>query len=168
MKIVPLTKNYFKEAVSLVLSAELDTREEIEHHLSQIKAHLVAIDKNKIIGVIGWYQDNVNYADQAMGDKFPGPEAYWVGFFAVEKAYRGKGIGYKLLQKLEESIKKKGESYLYVSSVPETMKYYKRQGFELTKIGYISNNKKFFLVKKLYPTTASVVWRLVKKIRSES
>ena len=144
-----LTRVYFEEAVNLVIKAELDTREEIEHHLKHIDAHYVALDKERIIGVIGWYQDNVNYATEAMGDKFPGKDAYWVGFFAVDKEHRGHGIGFALLKKLEKVVKKRGADELWVSSVPETKDYYMRQGFKKYMSGKISGNTKFFCVKKL-------------------
>ena len=147
--IVPLTRDRFDEAVELVLRAELDTREEIEHHLKHIEAHYVALDQDKIIGVIGWYQDNVNYAVSAMGDKFPGVEAYWVGFFAVDKDVQGQGIGFALLKNLEKIVKAKGTNKLWVSSVPETRRYYERQGFKLVCRGKIAGNPKFFLVKSL-------------------
>lgn len=133
IKIAPLTKGKFDEAVDLVLEAKLDTREEIEHHLQHIEAHFVALDRNKVVGVIGWYQDNVNYANEAMGDDFPGEEAYWVGFFAVDKKYRFKGIGKALLDKLEQTVKEKGVNRLYVCSVGETQSYYEKHGFELIK-----------------------------------
>ena len=143
-----LTKERFEEAVNLVLKAELDTKEEIEHHLKYIDAHYIALDKGRIIGVIGWYQDNVNYANEAMGDKFPGEEAYWVGFFTVDKKYQQQGIGYALLQKLEQVITEKGVSELWVSSVPESKNYYKRQGFERVMQGKIGGDSKYFLVKR--------------------
>lgn len=152
IKIVPLTNEGLNEAVDLVFKAGLDTREEIKHHLEHIDAHYIAVDKNKnnkIVGVIGWYQDNVNYATEAMGDEFPGEEAYWVGFFTVDKKYRKKGIGYALLQKLEEVIRKKKAGKLWVSSVPETKNYYERQGFKLVMRGEISDNPKCFMVKSL-------------------
>ncbi len=150
IKIVPLTKDKFEEAIGLVLKSELDTREEIEHHLKHLYAHFIAVDKtNKIIGIIGWYQDNVNYANQAMGDKFPGVNAYWVGFFTVDEKSRGKGVGYSLLKKLEEVVRQKGESKLWVSSVPQTRGYYQKQGFKLVMEGEINNNPKSFLVKDL-------------------
>lgn len=145
-----LTKDKFKEAVDLVLAAKLDTQEEIEHHLKSLDAHFIAVDKtNKIVGVIGWYQDNVNYANEAMGEKFPGEEAYWVGFFAVDQQLKGQGIGFLLLQKLESVLKEKGAKDLWVSSVPETQKYYERQGFQYFMKGKISGNRKIFLVKRL-------------------
>lgn len=149
IKIAPLTRDRFNEAVELVLAAELDTREEIEYHLEHIEAHYIALDGNKVIGVIGWYQDTVDYATEAMGDKFPGSQAYWVGFFAVSPKYRKKGIGLRLFKKLEQVVKSKGADKLWVSSVPETKSYYERQGFKLVTKGEISGKPKFFLVKSL-------------------
>lgn len=149
IKIAPLTKEKFAEAVDLVFSAKLDTRQEIEHHLKHFKAHYIVLERGKVVGVIGWYQDNVNYATEAMGNKFPGPEAYWVGFFAVDKEYRGQGVGFALLKKLEAVVKKRGADKLWVSSVPETKNYYERQKFKLVMKGKIGINPKFFLVKSL-------------------
>lgn len=149
IKINKLNKQKLAEAVNLVLNAKLDTREEIEHHLQHIDAHYVALDKDKVVGVIGWYQDTVNYANEAMGEKFPGPEAYWVGFFAVDNKYRGQGIGYALLNKLEDVVRNLNAKRLWVSSVPKTNKYYERQGFKLIKTGKINDNLKYFMVKDL-------------------
>jgi predicted N-acetyltransferase YhbS len=149
IQIEHLTKEKFEEAVNVVLHANLDTKEEIEHHLHHIAAHYIALDNTKVIGVIGWYQDTVKYATEAMGDKFPGESAYWVGFFAVDKLYKGQGIGYTLLQTLENDLREKGASELWVSSVPETKDYYVRQGFSVYMEGEINGNRKFFCVKKL-------------------
>ena len=132
--------------------AGLDTQEEIEHHLRHMDAHYVALVGNKVIGVIGWYQDTVHYADTAMGEKFPGQEAYWVGFFAVDKQYQGKGIGSALLQKLEEVMKLQHVSTLWVSSVPETRTYYENKGFTLILDGMIDGKQKHFLSKQLIYT----------------
>lgn len=147
--IIPLATAQFAEAVSLVLKAELDTQEEIEHHLEHLDAHYVAVDDGKVVGVIGWYQDNVHYADTAMGEKFPGEEAYWVGFFAVDKNYQGRGIGSALLHKLEEVVKSKQADTLWVSSVPETKGYYENKGFASVLEGMIDGKQKFFLSKRL-------------------
>lgn len=149
IKIQRLTKENFKRAVDLVLKAKLDTREEIEHHLEHIDAHYIALDKNKLIGVIGWYQDNVNYATKAMGNKFPGTKAYWVGFFAVDEKFRSKGVGYALLSKLQQVIKENGVNELWVSSIPETKKYYEKQGFKTVMKGKIGGNLKSFMKKLL-------------------
>lgn len=148
MKILPLTQDRFVEAVNVVFDAKLDTRDEIEHHLKELHAHYIALDQDRVIGVIGWYQDNVNYATEAMGDKFPGDKAYWVGFFAVDEKYRGQGIGFSLIQKLEQVLLEKGANEVWVSSVPETTAYYKRQGFKTFIEGKINGNRKVFMVKR--------------------
>jgi len=149
IKIVPLSQAKFEEAVNLVLKAGLDSREEIEHHLKHLESHFLSLDRQKIVGIIGWYRDNVYYASTAMGDKFPGVDAYWVGFFAVDQKKRGLGIGFSLLKKLEETVKAMGADKLYVSSIPQTRFYYQRQGFKLLMTGKISGNLKFFMVKDL-------------------
>jgi len=149
IRIQSLTKERLNEAIDLVFNAGLDTREEILHHLEHLNAHYIALEKNKIIGAVGWYQDNVKYATEAMGGKFPGEDAYWVGFFAVDKNHRGKGIGYSLLQHIQDILKNKGVDKLWVSSVPETRNYYERQGFRFFMEGKIGDNQKYFLVKDL-------------------
>ncbi|MGH7204302.1 MAG: GNAT family N-acetyltransferase [Candidatus Levyibacteriota bacterium] len=149
LEIIPLPQDKFADAVSVVLKADLDSKEEIERHLRHLDAHYIAIDAKNIVGVIGWYQDNVKYATDALGDLFPGEEAYWIGFFAVEQKYRGQGIGSALLQKLEAVIKNLHQTALWVSSVPETKTYYETHGFFLIKEGYIWGNKKYFLRKSL-------------------
>lgn len=148
-RIAPLTEQLFQSAVDVVMSAKLDSREEVEHHLLHLEAHIVAIFNNRVIGVIGWYQDNVHYADKAMGDKFPGEKAYWVGFFAVEKEYQGKGVGTALLNKLEGVVKERNANALWVSSVPQSKSYYESKGFKLILEGRIEGNIKYFLEKKL-------------------
>ncbi len=45
LKIVPLTKPRFDEAVEVVLRAELDTREEIKHHLQLITRDLLKYER---------------------------------------------------------------------------------------------------------------------------
>lgn len=149
IKISPLTIDKFRQAVQLVLRAKLDTKEEIEHHLEHLDAHYIALDGEKVVGVIGWYQDNVNYATKAMGDKFPGEDAYWVGFFAVDKNYQGQGIDNKLVTKLEEVLKNKEVDELWVSSVPETRSYYEEHGFRVVMEGEINSNPKVFMKKDL-------------------
>lgn len=147
--IAQLTRERLNEAVDVVLEAELDTRQEIEHHLEHIDAHYIALDGDNVVGVIGWYQDNVNYATEAMGDKFPGTEAYWVGFFAVLKKYRGRGVGFTLIKKLDQVLRERNVDTLWVASVPQTRVYYERQGFKFFMSGKIRGNPKFFLVKSL-------------------
>jgi GNAT superfamily N-acetyltransferase len=147
MEIKKLTKDKFTEAVDLIFNLGLDTREEIEHHLEDLDTNLVALEGDEVIGVIGWYQDNVNYANEAMGRFFPGEEVYWVGFFGVKQGYQKQGTGTALLKALEQEVQKLGENELWVSSVPEAKSYYEKMGFQLVTEGTISGSKHYFLKK---------------------
>lgn len=149
MKFQTLSQNYFEESVQLLLDLELDIREEIEHHLTDMDAHLICLDGNAVVGIVGWYKDNVNYANEAMGDLFPGEDAFWVGFFGVKSEYQNKGIGTQLLSLIEENIRERGANEWWVSSVPEAKEFYEKKGFSVVCSGEISGNKKVFMRKKL-------------------
>jgi predicted N-acetyltransferase YhbS len=133
----------------MLLVLELDSKEEIEHHLIDMDAHLVCLNKGKVVGVIGWYKDTVNYARSAMGDYFPGEDAFWVGFFGVKKGFQGQGIGSTLIRTMEDQILKKGASEWWVSSVPEAKDFYQRKGFSTVCTGKINGNIKNFMKKEL-------------------
>lgn len=84
-----------------------------------------------------------------MGDDFPGEDAYWVRFYAVDPKYQKQGIGKRLLKTIENVVVQKGQKQLWVCYVPKTNTYYERQGFKIVKTGKISGNTKYFMVKKL-------------------
>lgn len=147
MQIHQLSKDTYQAASDLLFSLDLDTREEINHHLDEMEKYYVAIDGGKVLGVIGWYQDNLNYANEAMGEKFPGVEAYWIGFFGVDKNSQGKGIGTKLIEHLQNVLKEKEIKDLWVSSVTESTTYYEGKGFKKVASGDISGRPHDFLVK---------------------
>jgi len=145
--IQPLTKIFFSESVNLLLDLELDTKEEIEHHLVDMDAHLIYLNKGKVVGVIGWYKDTVNYAKKAMKDRFPGEDAFWVGFFGVKKEFQNRGIGTKLFESMEKAISDNGATELWVSSVPDAKGFYQSKGFSVVCTGAINGNKKYFMKK---------------------
>ena len=145
--IQPLTKIFFSESVNLLLDLELDTKEEIEHHLVDMDAHLIYLNKGKVVGVIGWYKDTVNYAKKAMTDRLPGEDAFWVGFFGVKKEFQNRGIGTKLFESMEKAISDNGATELWVSSVPDAKGFYQSKGFSVVCTGAINGNKKYFMKK---------------------
>lgn len=90
--ISPLDEGRLNEAIDLVFKTGLDTREEVEHHLRDLGAYYIALDQSdKIIGVIGWYQDNVNYANEAMGKNFPAPKLIGWVFSRLKKNIAARG-----------------------------------------------------------------------------
>lgn len=149
MEIVSLTRNTFRQSSELLFSLGLDSREEIDHHLEQMSQYFVALEGEEVIGVIGWYQDNVNYAKEAMGKLFPGESAYWVGFFGVASAYQNKGVGKLLIQHLENILLGMNVNVLWVSSVENAVAYYQKRGFQIISSDEILGNRKIFLKRDL-------------------
>lgn len=58
----------------------------------------------------------------------------FVSWLAVLKPYQGKGVGKKLLEKLEQIAKRKGAHSIFLSTYKRDMGFYEKQGFE--NIGY--------------------------------
>lgn len=148
-KIQPLTGERFEEAVKLLVDLNLDSRDEIVHHLKALDAHLVYLNNDEVIGIIGWYKDDVNYANKAMGADFPGEDAFWVGFFGVKKGYQSKGVGTELITAMENNIVRLGAHEWWVSSVPDAKEFYRSKGFEVACTGEISGREKYFMKKVL-------------------
>lgn len=62
---------------------------------------------------------------------FPGKEVgeYVIGRIAVIKEYRGKHLGEKIMQKVEESVKKRSAGKLSLSAQVRVQGFYEKQGF---------------------------------------
>ena len=70
----------------------------------------VAYDGNKVIGAIGGL-----ISEQAIKQEQYGYETFWF----VKKAYRGSGIGMKLVQSFEHWLKSNGVKIMVLSSISE-------------------------------------------------
>ena len=82
-----------------------------------------------------------------MKDRFPGEDAFWVGFFGVKKEFQNRGIGTKLFESMEKAISDNGATELWVSSVPDAKGFYQSKGFSVVCTGAINGNKKYFMKK---------------------
>ncbi len=152
MKIVQLSTETYKQSGDLLFSLGLDSREEIDHHLDEMSQYYVALEGDKVVGVVGWYQDNMNYAKDAMKELFPGEEAYWIGFFGVDVDFQNIGVGTELLNYLDKVLLGMKVSELWVSSVPDATGYYLKNGFRNVTTGVIHDSVKVFLKKDLLRT----------------
>ena len=139
MEIVPLNEEYLKEAEKLLEKVFYPSKEEKltlisslypnkyekylkKHSFKELK-YYVLVENKKVIGMIGLYAY----------DK----KSYWLGWFCVEKKYRGKGFGKKLLDFAIDKSKKRRVLYLYTENSKEfetARKLYAKYGFELYKI----------------------------------
>lgn len=162
IKIEPLTKKYVTQACNLgnlifsyeeilsskAIGANLDPKKykKLESIYKEVVSteSFVAIDKEKVIGVVGLYkikEDVIN--------------TFWLGWFFVDPNIRGKGIGGLLLDYAIGEAKKRGTKYLklYTSNHPNekiAQILYKKRGFKITKRELLKDGMyRIFYQKKL-------------------
>ncbi len=123
------------DAVEIAVTADVGERKEIVHFFDKslnenTKNIFVAKIDNKIIGVIGWYQDKGSFIKKILGNIFPtGQNIYWVSFFAVDTDYRSHGVGTLLMKKLLDELKNKKAAELWTYSRRAKI-FYKKMGFK--------------------------------------
>jgi len=146
MRIEPLSKRTLDEAKNLVnhifpLQDEWERSDfwlEASLNFGRLKIRLpvkdvrgfgywVAIEGGNIVGIIGLYgqEDDIK-------------EAFWVGWFCVDPAFRGRGIGRELLEFAIQRSRAEGKKYLrlYTSDDPNeavAQTLYEKLGFKVTK-----------------------------------
>ena len=138
MKIRKATKNDFKNITRLAnklkvkgddegwfLSEALNNMIPVE---IKVNSTLVAVKDNKIVGFLNYFSEEGVI------------EIAWLG---VDPKLHGKGIGKKLVQKIESTAKKLNVKYIIVDTVPKkqankpykkTIEFYERMGFKNYKI----------------------------------
>lgn len=121
MKIIPLSKKYYKKASKLVNSVFLDEdyspSKELKASLSKknlkkfqkhyynellnLKYYIAVDAYNSVLGVIGLYTLKNDSKDNI-----------WLGWYCVSPEHRGNKIGKKLLEFAIEEAKRQGKNYL--------------------------------------------------------
>lgn len=108
-----------------------------EYSQKQNGAFFVALDNKKIVGTIGIKS---LVSKPALLQKFPhygdGKKVGSMWRAYVDKDYRGKGIGRKLVELAEKFAKKTGypKIYLHTSmSNPDALAFWQKQGYQIIK-----------------------------------
>lgn len=99
-----------------IVEQEVDERDEFDEYESSSHHYLLLLD-GKAIGTARWRE---------IGEKVK------LERFAVDKMYRNKGLGEKLLAKVIDDAKEMGKP-LYLHAQLKAIPFYERQGFE--KVG---------------------------------
>ncbi|MBI2049537.1 GNAT family N-acetyltransferase [Candidatus Roizmanbacteria bacterium] len=138
LEIKPLNKSTYEDAVRIAIVGNTGLEKDIRKRLKE-DHYFVAVDGDKVVGEIGWYQDNGSFAGEALGDRFPyGKNIYWLGHFAVDRPSRNKGIGKLLLKYLEDIIKGLGGRELWVYT-DQARGFYEKNGFVFVKKAMIED-----------------------------
>lgn len=147
INIIPLTKKYLNEGITLVKSTFEDEgrslRKELEASVDEKKfskyikkydremksiEYFIAVDKTeKVLGIIGLYSISKDFQD-----------TYWLGWYCVDISERGKGIGKALLDYAINVAKKRRKKYLCLftstdKNEAKAQKIYDKNGFFITK-----------------------------------
>jgi GNAT superfamily N-acetyltransferase len=96
----------------------LDKNKDPDQYVGFWKIWLIVVDD--IIGICGLYA-------------LKSTEELWLGWFGIIPEYRYKGLGTKVLARLENKAKKRGAKrlFVYVDKNEKAIPFYKRNGFEL-------------------------------------
>lgn len=85
--------------------------------------HIAAYDEDKMVGVARLH--------------FNSKEEVQTRYMAVEEGYRNRGIGSKMLEKLEEIAKEKGARYVMLNARENAVGFYLKNGYELVEKSYL-------------------------------
>jgi ribosomal protein S18 acetylase RimI-like enzyme len=157
MKIRPLTQRDRARLHSMLIEAQVFTREEIE-----VAVELIGIVLEKPNQEDYKIDCMANDEDQAVGYVCYGPvpmtqgtfDLYWI---VVDPRCQGQGVGSRLLHFLEEAVRKTGGRMILIdtSSIPQyerAQKFYFRHGFqEVARVPdyYHPGNDRITFCKKL-------------------
>lgn len=148
--IQPFTQATKKSALDLVVANQVWSRDQargfFNRSLKQNRDNIfVIVDNDRVIGLIGWYQDNGRWAGKALGSLFPkGKDIYWVSLFAVDKSLQRQGIGTILMKHLIKQVKAKHARELWVYSL-RARGFYEKMGFSFITRSIIEDEEHDFL-----------------------
>lgn len=85
--------------------------------------HIIASEKDDLIGIGRLH--------------FNSPQEAQIRFMAVEKSHQNKGIGSKILKKLEEKGKQKGATSIVLDARSFAVDFYKKNGYHIIGESYL-------------------------------
>lgn len=132
----PKTKNEFKQYYDLrwklLRKPWKQPKRSEKDELENQSSHIMVLEDNSIIGV---GRIHLNSSKEAQ-----------VRYMAVKKGLQGKGIGLKILQRLEKIAKQKNAKYVILNARESAIGFYEKQGYSVidkahTLFGSISHFK---------------------------
>jgi ribosomal protein S18 acetylase RimI-like enzyme len=103
------------------------------------KAAATFSDSEYGTGVYGYFDQGKLVGICGCGEEI-GTGRVWLGYFAVSPRFRNKGIGTKLLQYVEELIRKQGYEQIFIETYDHPRFYNARKLYEkfgYQRVGYI-------------------------------
>ena len=124
-------------------AAEKPTREQVLHDLHITPPGIGLSDKY----FIGFFQEKTLIAVMDLIDGYPKPDTAFIGFFMMNKAFQGQGIGTAIIQEAAAYLKPAGKRAIRLmiyQKNPQATHFWKKNGFLV--IGQFDRNGRTILI----------------------
>jgi len=108
------------------------TREQVLSDLRATPPGIALSDKY----YFGFYQKETLIAVMDLVDGYPNPEVAFIGFFMMNRAFQGQGIGTAIIQEAAEYLKTTGKTAIQLAidrGNPQSTHFWKKNGFTVIK-----------------------------------
>lgn len=132
MKLKKLDKPHLKSTLKFIkrvlgkedakVAKSVFTKELNQNKTYRLLVYYILLKGKDIIAMIGLYSPKIHPKKIA-----------WAAFFGVDKKYRNKGLGSKLLKWIERKAKNHGFKYLYVISEHQSQLFYRKNRFKYSR-----------------------------------
>ena len=85
---------------------------------------------------IGFYRDGALTAVMDLIDGYPLPDIAFIGFFMMNKAFQGRGIGTAIISDVAAALKSMGKSSIRLAidkGNPQSTRFWEKNGFKVIK-----------------------------------
>ena len=122
-------------------------------NIPALAADIRALQEEFHTNVILKYMEDGRILGSVRGNLKPNNSCY-IGTLAVDPDARGKGIGRKLMNAIEEHFSNCSKYYLFTSPLtPHTSAMYRKMGYVETKRGTVNGTEMIFMEKVNAPAT---------------
>lgn len=100
---------------------------------------------------IGYFAQGILMAVMDLILKFPNQETAFIGFFMMDKASQGKGIGTEIIKELCMAVKEQGYQYIrlgFAKGNPQSEAFWTKNGFVRTGVEDVQENYTVVVMEK--------------------
>ena len=100
---------------------------------------------------IGFYKEDCLAAVMDLILNFPNKETVFIGFFMMNKAFQGKGVGTEVIEECFKSLKEEGYRYIrlgFAKGNPQSEAFWLKNGFERTGVENVQERYTVVVLQK--------------------
>lgn len=100
---------------------------------------------------IGFYQEDCLVAVMDLILNYPNTDTAFIGFFMMNKAFQGKGLGTEVIEECFKNLKAEGYQHIrlgFVKGNPQSEAFWRKNGFERTGVEDIQERYTVVVLQK--------------------